>query len=77
MRIPIPPLTEERRKGLVKNAHKHAEEGRVAIRNVRRDVNDQLKKLLKDHEISEDDEKRPWPRSRSSPTSTSSRSTRS
>jgi ribosome recycling factor len=57
IRIPIPPLTEERRKTLVKHAHKHAEEGRVAIRNVRRDVNDHLKKLLKDHEVSEDDEK--------------------
>src|SRR5713101_2697211 len=57
IRIPIPSLTEERRKGLVKNAHKHAEEGRVAIRNVRRDVNDHLKKLLKSHEVSEDDEK--------------------
>jgi ribosome recycling factor len=57
IRIPIPPLTEERRKGLVKSAHKHAEEGRVAIRNVRRDVNDHLKKLLKTHEVSEDDEK--------------------
>jgi ribosome recycling factor len=58
IRIPIPPLTEERRKGLVKNAHKHAEEGRVAVRNVRRDTNDHLKKLMKDHEVSEDDEKR-------------------
>jgi ribosome recycling factor len=57
IRIPVPPLTEERRKLLVKNAHKHAEEGRVAIRNVRRDTNDHLKKLLKDHEVSEDDEK--------------------
>ena len=57
IRIPIPSLTEERRKGLVKHAHKHAEEGRVAIRNVRRDVNDHLKKLLKSHEVSEDDEK--------------------
>ena len=57
IRIPIPQLTEERRKGLVKNAHKHAEEGRVAIRNVRRDVNDHLKKMLKGHEVSEDDEK--------------------
>jgi ribosome recycling factor len=57
IRIPIPSLTEERRKALVKNAHKHAEEGRVAIRNVRRDVNDHLKKLLKAHEVSEDDEK--------------------
>ncbi|HET7746251.1 MAG TPA: ribosome recycling factor [Vicinamibacteria bacterium] len=57
IRIPVPPLTEERRKLLVKHAHKHAEEGRVAIRNVRRDVNDHLKKLLKSHEVSEDDEK--------------------
>ncbi len=57
IRIPIPPLTEERRKGLVKNAHKHAEEGRVAIRNVRRDINDHLKKMLKSHEVSEEDEK--------------------
>jgi ribosome recycling factor len=57
IRIPIPSLTEERRKTLVKHAHKHAEEGRVAIRNVRRDANDHLKKLLKDHEVSEDDEK--------------------
>jgi ribosome recycling factor len=57
IRIPIPPLTEERRKRLVKNAHKHAEEGRVAIRNVRRDVNDHLKRMLKSHEVSEDDEK--------------------
>lgn len=58
IRIPIPQLNEERRKTLVKAAHKHAEEGRVAIRNVRRDVNDHLKKVLKSHEISEDDEKR-------------------
>jgi ribosome recycling factor len=58
IRIPIPQLNEERRKLLVKNAHKHAEEGRVAIRNVRRDVNDHLKKMLKSHEVSEDDEKK-------------------
>jgi ribosome recycling factor len=58
IRIPVPQLNEERRKTLVKAAHKHAEEGRVAIRNVRRDVNDHLKKVLKSHEISEDDEKR-------------------
>jgi ribosome recycling factor len=57
IRVPVPPLTEERRKGLVKSAHKHAEEGRVAVRNVRRDANDHLKRLLKDHKISEDDEK--------------------
>ncbi len=58
IRIPIPQLTEERRKNLVKVAHKHAEEGRVAVRNVRRDANEHLKKLLKEHELSEDDEKR-------------------
>ncbi|HET7292133.1 MAG TPA: ribosome recycling factor [Vicinamibacteria bacterium] len=57
IRIPIPSLTEERRRTLVKHAHKHAEDGRVAIRNVRRDVNEHLKKLLKDHAVSEDDEK--------------------
>jgi ribosome recycling factor len=57
IRIPVPQLTEERRKNLVKVAHKHAEEGKVAIRNVRRDVNEHIKKLLKDHELSEDDEK--------------------
>jgi ribosome recycling factor len=57
IRIPIPQLTEERRKGLVKHAHKYAEDGRVAIRNVRRDTNDRLKKLLKEHELSEDDER--------------------
>jgi ribosome recycling factor len=57
IRIPVPPLTEERRRNLVKLAHKHAEEGRVAVRNVRRDANEHLKKLLKEHEVSEDDEK--------------------
>jgi ribosome recycling factor len=57
IRVPVPPLTEERRKNLVKHAHKHAEEGRVAVRNVRRDANEHLKKLLKDHKISEDEEK--------------------
>lgn len=57
IRIPIPSLTEERRKTLVKHAHTHAEEARVAIRNVRRDTNEHLKKLLKDKTVSEDDEK--------------------
>ena len=57
IRIPIPPLTEERRKTLVKHAHHKAEAGRVAVRNVRRDVNDHLKKALKKHELGEDDEK--------------------
>jgi ribosome recycling factor len=58
VRIPIPALTEERRKELSKLVHKHAEEGRNGIRQVRRDANDKLKKLLKDHSISEDDERR-------------------
>jgi len=57
IRIPVPQLTEERRRNLVKVAHKHAEEGRVAVRNVRRDTNEQIKKLMKEHEVSEDDEK--------------------
>jgi ribosome recycling factor len=58
LRLPIPSLTEERRKSLVKQVGKIAEESRTAIRQVRRDVNDRLKKLLKDKSISEDDEKR-------------------
>lgn len=58
LRIPIPPLTEERRKMLVRHVGKMAEEGRTAVRQVRRDTNDHLKKMLKDKEISEDDEKR-------------------
>jgi len=57
IRIPIPSLNEERRKTLVKHAHKQAEEARVAIRNVRRDANDHFKRMLKDHQVSEDDEK--------------------
>jgi ribosome recycling factor len=57
IRVPVPQLTEERRKTLVKHAHKLAEDGRVAIRNVRRDANERLKKLLKEHELGEDDEK--------------------
>jgi ribosome recycling factor len=58
IRIPIPPLNEERRKELVKKLHGIAEEHRVAIRNVRRDSNDAVKKLLKDKLISEDDDRR-------------------
>ena len=57
IRIPVPQLTEERRRNLVKVAHKHAEDARVAVRNVRRDANEHLKKLLKEHDVSEDDEK--------------------
>jgi ribosome recycling factor len=58
VRIPIPSLTEERRKELSRHVHKLAEEGRNAIRGVRRDANERLKKLLKDHKISEDDERK-------------------
>ncbi len=58
LRVPIPPLTEERRKELSRLVHKYAEEGRNGVRQVRRDANDRLKKLLKDHKISEDDERR-------------------
>ena len=58
LRIPIPPLTEERRKEMSRLVHKYAEEGRNSVRQVRRDANDRLKKLLKEHKISEDDERR-------------------
>src|SRR5947199_6848821 len=58
VRIPIPSLTEERRRELSRHVHKLAEEGRNAVRLVRRDGNERLKKLLKDHKISEDDEKK-------------------
>ena len=58
LRIPIPPLTEERRKELVKHLHKGLENHRTSVRNIRRDSNEALKKLLKDKKISEDDEKR-------------------
>src|ERR1700741_1314071 len=58
IRVPIPPLTEERRKEIVKRLHHVAEDHRVALRNIRRDANEHLKKLLKDKSISEDDERR-------------------
>src|ERR671912_145685 len=58
VRIPLPSLTEERRKELSRHVHKLSEEGRNSIRQVRRDANERLKKLLKDHQISEDDEKK-------------------
>ena len=58
VRVPLPPLTDERRKELSKVVHKLAEEARNAVRQVRRDANDRLKKMLKDHAISEDDERR-------------------
>src|SRR5918997_3892025 len=57
VRVPVPPLTEERRKQLAKQVHEIAEEHRTAIRNVRRDANDRLKKMLKDKVISEDAER--------------------
>ena len=58
IRIPIPPLTEERRKDLVKQLHGVAENHRVAVRNIRRDGNESVKKLLKDKTITEDDDRR-------------------
>jgi len=58
LRVPIPALTEERRKDLVKHLHKVIEQHRMTVRNVRRDSNDALKKLLKDKTISEDEERR-------------------
>src|ERR1700675_4203240 len=58
IRIPIPALTEERRKELSRHVHKLAEDGRNSVRQVRRDSNERLKKLLKDHQVSEDDEKK-------------------
>jgi ribosome recycling factor len=57
IRLPIPPLTEERRKELVRLVHQLGEEGRVSVRNVRRDSIDQLKKLEKDKKISQDDQR--------------------
>tara|TARA_B100001123_G_scaffold216720_2_gene244700 strand:+ start:27518 stop:28108 length:591 start_codon:yes stop_codon:yes gene_type:complete len=56
VRIPVPPLTEERRKELSKLVHKLTEEGRNAVRQIRRDINDGLKKLLRNHQLGEDDE---------------------
>jgi ribosome recycling factor len=58
IRVPIPPMTEERRRDVVKQLNKELEDHRTALRNVRRDGNDSLKKMAKDKKISEDDEKR-------------------
>ena len=58
IRIPMPPLTEERRRDLTKIVRHEAEAARVATRNVRRDANDHLKRLLKDHAVSEDEERK-------------------
>ena len=58
IRVPLPALTEERRKDLIKVVRGDAEQGRIAVRNVRRDANDKVKALLKDKEISEDDDRR-------------------
>jgi ribosome recycling factor len=58
VRIPVPPLTEERRKELVKKLHGVAEDHRVALRNIRRDSNEHIKKLSKDKKIAEDDDRR-------------------
>ncbi len=58
LRVPIPALTDERRKEMSRLVHKYAEDSRNALRQVRRDANERLKKLLKEHKISEDDERR-------------------
>jgi ribosome recycling factor len=58
IRVPMPMLTEERRKDLIKVVRTEGENAKVAIRNIRRDANDALKKMIKDKEISEDDERR-------------------
>ncbi|KTC65972.1 Ribosome recycling factor (plasmid) [Legionella adelaidensis] len=58
IRVPMPPLTEERRKEMIKVVRHEAEQGRVSIRNIRRDANNRLKDLVKDKSISEDDERR-------------------
>src|SRR5437867_6922714 len=58
VRVPIPALTDDRRKELSRHVHKQAEEGRNVVRQARRDANERLKKLLKDHKISEDDERK-------------------
>jgi len=55
IRLPIPPLTEERRKEVVKSVHRIAEDGKIAVRNIRRDANDEVKKAEKDKSVSEDD----------------------
>ena len=57
IRVPMPPLTEERRKELIKVVRHEAENARIAVRNIRRDANEHLKKMLKDHAVSEDDER--------------------
>jgi len=58
VRVPVPPLTEERRRDMVKHLHRVLEEHRTAVRNIRRDGNDAIKKAMKDKKITEDDEKR-------------------
>ncbi|CUA82985.1 ribosome recycling factor [Pseudidiomarina woesei] len=58
IRVPLPPLTEERRRDLVKVVRNEAEQGRVAVRNIRRDANSDLKELLKEKEITEDEERK-------------------
>ena len=58
IRVPVPPLTEDRRNDMVKHLHKVLEEHRTAVRNIRRDGNDAIKKAMKDKKITEDEEKR-------------------
>jgi len=71
IRVPVPSLTEERRKDMVKHLHKVLEEHRTAVRNIRREGNDAIKKAMKDKKITEDDEKRAIEEIQSSPTAKS------
>jgi len=73
IRVPIPPLTEERRREMVKHLHKVLEDHRTAVRNIRRDGNEAIKKALKDKKITEDEESGPWRRSRNLPMTKSKR----
>ena len=58
VRVPVPPLNEERRRDMVKHLHKAAEDHRVAVRNIRRDANEHVKRLVKDKKISEDEDRK-------------------
>jgi ribosome recycling factor len=58
IRVPMPMLTEERRRDLIKVVRSEGEDAKIAVRNIRRDANEQLKKLLKDKSVGEDDERR-------------------
>jgi ribosome recycling factor len=76
IRVPMPPMSEERRKEMTKLARNEGENAKIAVRNLRRDANEGVKKLVKDKEASEDDQKRAEAEVQKPPTSTLPRSTR-